>query len=57
VEISVYDISTKRSSNLALFDKISKSEDSRGSGDIFCNTGDAELILHRREFQLNFSIG
>jgi hypothetical protein len=34
VEILVYDASTKRSSNLTPFDKISKSGDGGGSGDI-----------------------
>jgi hypothetical protein len=35
VEISTYNTSTKRSSNLAPVDKISKSGDNGGSGDIF----------------------
>jgi hypothetical protein len=35
VEILLVDTSTKRSSNPAPFDKISKSGDSGGSGDIF----------------------
>jgi hypothetical protein len=35
VEILHYNISTKRSSNLARFGKISKSGDGGGSGDIF----------------------
>jgi hypothetical protein len=34
VEICLYNTSTKRSSNLAPFDKISKSGDGEGSGDI-----------------------
>jgi hypothetical protein len=37
VEILIYNTSTKRSSNLAPFDKISKSGDGGGSGDIFSN--------------------
>jgi hypothetical protein len=37
VEICLYNTSTKRSSNRAPFDKISKSGDGVGSGDIFCN--------------------
>jgi hypothetical protein len=35
VEISNYTTSTKRSSNVAPFDKIRKSGDGGGSGDIF----------------------
>jgi hypothetical protein len=49
VEIILYNTSTNRGSNLALFDKISKSGDGGGSGDISCNYEDAELILHRRK--------
>jgi hypothetical protein len=37
VEIVLYNISTRRSSNQALFDKISNSGDGGGSGDIFSN--------------------